>query len=73
MEDYHIHEGFLFKGKQLCVNCRACTIVHNCLHNIDLTPRASLPNLPHYQMNPKEHDILQDVIDDLVPKKTSLD
>ena len=35
----------------------------NIQHAIDLVPRASLPNLSHYRMNPTEHAKLKSQVD----------
>ncbi|KAI0501107.1 hypothetical protein KFK09_019325 [Dendrobium nobile] len=43
--------------------------VRNVQHQVDLLPGASLPNMPHYRLNPKEKLILQELIDDLLKKQ----
>ena len=37
-------------------------------HAIDLVPRSTLPNLPHYCLHPSEHQELKRQVDDLLSK-----
>ena len=42
--------------------------IHDIHHCINLAPGASLPNWPHYRINPHDGKILQGQVDELLSK-----
>ena len=44
------------------------SLLRDILHAIDFVPESSLPNLPHYRMNPTEHEELMRQVNELLWK-----
>lgn len=38
------------------------------VHQIDFMPDCNLPNFPLYRLNPKEHETLRELVEDLLSK-----
>lgn len=43
--------------------------LHSLQHQIDFIPGSVLPNLPHYRTSPKDHESLQDIIENLLKQQ----
>ncbi|KAJ4718988.1 Transposon Ty3-I Gag-Pol polyprotein [Melia azedarach] len=43
--------------------------MRNIQHSIDFVPEATYPNFSYYRMSPKEHEILQKQVDELLKKR----
>ena len=58
-----------FSGIMLEDHLERLSLMRDIQHHIDLILNASLPNLPHYIMNPKESEILKKKVQELSQKR----